>query len=142
MMRIRKCARAVITNEYHEILLQKFEFTDVIGNVVLWVTPGGGIKGKETPIEALKRELREELGIVVDIRDEPLFEIDVFIEGKSDSFISREIYYKITIQSDTILSIENMTEKEKDTFIDLKWWSKEELKKIKNFAPREILNYF
>jgi ribosomal protein S17E len=24
-MRIRKCARAVITNEYHEILLQKFE---------------------------------------------------------------------------------------------------------------------
>jgi hypothetical protein len=35
-----------------------------------------------------------------------------------------------------------MTEKEKDTFIDLKWWSKEELKKIKNFAPHEILNYF
>ena len=90
----------------------------------------------------MKRELREELGIVVDIYDEPLFEIDVFIEGKSDSFISREIYYKITIQSDTILSIENMTEKEKDTFIDLKWWSKEELKKIKNFAPHEILNYF
>ncbi|MCQ5365753.1 hypothetical protein NOW01_12220 [Anoxybacillus salavatliensis] len=35
MMRIRKCARAVIVNECHEILLQKFEFTDVVGNVVL-----------------------------------------------------------------------------------------------------------
>ncbi|AKS38148.1 DNA mismatch repair protein MutT [Anoxybacillus gonensis] len=141
-MRIRKCARAVIVNECHEILLQKFEFTDVVGNVVLWVTPGGGVKKNETPIEALKRELREELNITVDIHGEPLFEIDILIEGKNGSFISREIYYKITIQSNTIFSIENMTEKEKNMFVDLKWWSKEQLKKIENFAPREILNYF
>lgn len=141
-MRIRKCARAVIVNECHEILLQKFEFTDVVGNVVLWVTPGGGVKENETPIEALKRELREELNITVDIHGEPLFEIDILIEGKNGSFISREIYYKITIQSNTIFSIENMTEKEKNTFMDLKWWSKEQLKELENFAPREILNYF
>jgi 8-oxo-dGTP pyrophosphatase MutT (NUDIX family) len=37
----------------------------------------------------LKRELREELGIVVDIHDELLFEIDVSIGGKNGSFISR-----------------------------------------------------
>ncbi|EPZ37926.1 NUDIX hydrolase [Anoxybacillus ayderensis] len=141
-MRIRKCARAIIVNECHEILLQKFEFSDVVGNVVLWVTPGGGVKGNETPIEALKRELREELNIAVDIHGEPLFEIDILIEGKNGSFISREIYYKITIQSNTVFSMENMTEKEKNTFMDLKWWSKEQLKKLENFAPREILNYF
>ncbi|ANB57119.1 NUDIX domain protein [Anoxybacillus sp. B7M1] len=141
-MRIRKCSRAVIINEFNRVLLQKFEFKDVIGNKVLWVTPGGGIKENETPVEALKRELSEELGIVVDIHDKPIFEMDVLIEGKKDSFISREIYYKIAIQSDTILSIENMTKNEKDTFIELRWWSKEELKRIDNFAPREILNYF
>lgn len=141
-MRIRKCSRAVIVNEFNKILLQKFEFKDVVGNKVLWVTPGGGVKENETPVEALKRELNEELGIVVDIHDKPIFEMDVLIEGKKGPFISREIYYKIAIQSDTILSIGNMTKNEKDTFIELKWWSKEKLQKIENFAPREILNYF
>lgn len=35
-MRIRKCSRAVIVNEFNKILLQKFEFKDVVGNKVLW----------------------------------------------------------------------------------------------------------
>ncbi|MGG4405906.1 NUDIX hydrolase [Geobacillus stearothermophilus] len=113
-MRIRKCARAVIINERNEILLQQFEFRDVVGNKVLWVTPGGGIEENETPAEALKRELYEELGIVVDLLGGPIFQLDVWIEGKQGSFISREIYYHVTIH---------------------------ELQKIDNFAPREILNY-
>ncbi|MED3663700.1 NUDIX domain-containing protein [Geobacillus stearothermophilus] len=140
-MRIRKCARAVIINERNEILLQQFEFRDVVGNKVLWVTPGGGIEENETPAEALKRELYEELGIVVDLLGGPIFQLDVWIEGKQGYFISREIYYHVTIQSDTVLSIEHMTKNEKDTLKGLKWWSKDELQKIDNFAPREILNY-
>ncbi|PJW16134.1 NUDIX hydrolase [Geobacillus sp. WSUCF-018B] len=140
-MRIRKCARAVIINERNEILLQQFEFRDVVGNKVLWVTPGGGIEENETPAEALKRELYEELGIVVDLLGGPIFQLDVWIEGKQGSFISREIYYHVTIQSDTVLSIEHITKNEKDTLKGLKWWSKDELQKIDNFVPREILNY-
>lgn len=140
-MHIRNCSRAVIVNEFNEVLLEKFEFKDVVGNKLLWVTPGGGVKANETASKALERELDEELGIKIDIKNKPLFEIDVLIEGKKGSFISREVYYKVNIQSDTILSVKNMTKDEKDSFRGLKWWNQKDLKKIENFAPHEILNY-
>ena len=38
------------------------------------------------------------------------------------------LYYLLHLSSDTIVTFENMEESEKDTFLDLKWWSLEELK--------------
>lgn len=140
-MYIRNCVRAVIENEFNEILLERFEFRNVIGNKVLWVTPGGGIKNNETAKEALVRELSEELGIKIDIKSEPIAEIDVLIEGKKESFISREIFYKIEVNSNSIFSTKNMTEEEKDTFRGLKWYKKDELNNLENFAPQEVLDF-
>jgi 8-oxo-dGTP pyrophosphatase MutT (NUDIX family) len=51
----RVSVKAVIRNASGQILLVKEHFDE-------WVLPGGGIDYGEDPYEALKRELREEIG--------------------------------------------------------------------------------
>ena len=57
-LRIREAVRAILLTPRHEILLVRFEFPQKH----VWALPGGGIDPGETPQEALRRELLEELG--------------------------------------------------------------------------------
>ena len=60
-------AGAVIFNDRREVLLLKHRFRPGSG----WGLPGGFMEPGEQPIDALRRELREEIGLEVD-------EVEVF----------------------------------------------------------------
>jgi 8-oxo-dGTP diphosphatase len=56
----RRAARAILVTPAHEVLLVRFEFPAA----TVWALPGGGLDPGEDDIAALRRELREELGLV------------------------------------------------------------------------------
>ena len=59
-LRIRRAVRAVLLDPADRVLLVRFDFP----TAVVWALPGGGIEPDEDPVDALRRELAEELGLV------------------------------------------------------------------------------
>jgi 8-oxo-dGTP pyrophosphatase MutT (NUDIX family) len=69
--------RAIVVNEKDEILLVRNWY-----GRQLWTLPGGGVKFREDPAEAARRELKEELGL--DLPKEslkPLGSIEKYSKG-------------------------------------------------------------
>jgi 8-oxo-dGTP pyrophosphatase MutT (NUDIX family) len=59
-LRIRRAVRAVLLDPADRVLLARFDFPTAI----VWALPGGGVEQHEDPLDALRRELAEELGLV------------------------------------------------------------------------------
>lgn len=121
-MFIRNSARALLINSENKILLFKFKFSEIQGDNVLWVTPGGGVEEGENFEQALKRELFEETGLVFNSVGPWIWTKEVVFKGKKGDFVSYERYYLVQIDS-TDISFENMTLNEVRTLNGFKWWS-------------------
>ena len=92
-------ARAIVINDKQQVLLLKHTYND------LWYLPGGGINKKETLIDGLKRELKEELNLTFDKLPILLGTYSNFFEHKSD-YISIFIIKQYTMNPVKNLEIE------------------------------------
>ncbi|MFF2777505.1 NUDIX hydrolase [Streptomyces sp. NPDC058052] len=61
-LNLRHSVRAIVLDEEDRVLLCRFALPERS----VWATPGGGVEPGETPYEALRRELREEDGLVLE----------------------------------------------------------------------------
>ena len=59
-LRIREAVRALLLDSDRRVLLVRFEFP----TATRWALPGGGLEPGESHVEALRRELDEEVGLV------------------------------------------------------------------------------
>ncbi|HEX6248201.1 MAG TPA: NUDIX domain-containing protein [Nocardioidaceae bacterium] len=64
-MRLRESVRALIIDPEDHVLLVRFHW-EGFEPAGFWANPGGGIEAGETRLDAIRRELREETGLVVD----------------------------------------------------------------------------
>jgi 8-oxo-dGTP diphosphatase len=120
---LRPAARAIILDEDDRILLCRFEFARDGRQVVVWATPGGGVESGESLLAALRRELREEVGL--EIHEDPphVWHQEVIRPGQvagydgaiNDYFLVRvPAFTPRGSLSDAELAAENVTA--------LRWW--------------------
>lgn len=79
---IRVGTGAVVINDEGKVLLAK-RGKEAREHVGMWETPGGGVEFGETLREALKREMMEELGVVVQVGE--MLDVVEFIDRASGS---------------------------------------------------------
>lgn len=122
-------SRAILVNSSNEILVANY------GGVLL--LPGGSIDGKETPEEAIHRELREEIG--VDMQPEqlkPFVKVRYFQpnyperSGNKTNRLAVTYYYHGNIES--ISDERNLTEKEKKDGFTVEFCSINQIQEMLN----------
>lgn len=143
--RLRRAVRAVILADDDSVLLCRFSFPHPAvptGASVVWAAPGGGIEPGELPLAALRRELHEETGLVVDADPPHVWHQEVAVPRSADGYdgVINDYFLVRTTRfdprgalSDDDLAAEHIS--------GMRWWRHGEIAEYGGpdlFSPRDI----
>lgn len=111
------------------------------GPFAFWLTPGGEIEADETPAEAARRELREELGLSAAVAGPVYTERNRF-EHQGEMRDNTDFFFTARCAADAP-RLAGLTPEEIRVMREARWWSADEIEKAvaagTRFFPVDIL---
>jgi 8-oxo-dGTP pyrophosphatase MutT (NUDIX family) len=131
-MRKRQAARVLLFDPGDSILLILFVIPRPSGDFIFWATPGGEIEPGESPLEAIRREIHEELGIAPAI-DGPLWtDANQFLH-QGDMVDNTDFYFVAHCPREAPKLL-GLTPDELAIMKEIRWWTLDEL----NRTPEKV----
>ena len=139
--RLRRGSRALVVDERDRLLLVLLR----LPHADVWVTPGGGIEAGETSQVALRRELREEIGLEL-AEDPPLvWRRRAVLPGVVDGYDGQVDDIHL-VRVDAFEPAGHLTEAElaAEHVVGMRWWTHAELLDAGSvrFSPRALPELF
>jgi 8-oxo-dGTP pyrophosphatase MutT (NUDIX family) len=141
-LRIRQAVRGLVVDSEARVLLVRFEFPADAGLTrTRWALPGGGLDPGETHLDALRRELAEELGLHDPVIGAHLWNrlhIVAFVNGLFDG--QREQIYEVDVPAGFEPQPMFTWEQLNAEFVyELRWWTLSELQQLRpDTAPLHL----
>jgi 8-oxo-dGTP pyrophosphatase MutT (NUDIX family) len=107
------------------VLLIRCVVMRVDGEFQFWLTPGGEIEAGETPHAAAVRELREELGLKVEVVG-PVYEEATQFEHQGEMRDNRDYVFTARCAAAAPV-LRGVTADEIEIMKEIRWWTAEEI---------------
>lgn len=139
-MKIRKSARAIVINSKNQMFLFQYMFDYLEDSKAIWITPGGSLEEGESFVDALKREVYEELGVQLTKEcPEVYYRNPIYTLQSGEKVQSVEKFFLVVLDENTF-SFDHWTESEKKRMRAGKWWSVEEIEKSEEeFFSKDVV---